>query len=91
VKKKNIEKQSAIRLKKIESLEAMLGRRREEMQTLKSEIAGCREVMHMLEAIVYQLVREEGYVEIDRDKLAEGIRKKFKIEIKDKLFILKAE
>ncbi len=91
MKKKNIERIAAERLSKIESLEAMLGRRREEIMRLKGEMQGKNEIIGMLEAIIFQLTEEKGCVEISREKLSEGIRERFSLEVSEDKFVLRAE
>ena len=90
MKKKNIERQSEERLKRIEGLEAMLGRRKQEIMQLRGELQGKDEIIAILESIIYQLVEEKGYVEISRAKLSEGIRRSFSIEARDDVFVLKS-
>lgn len=89
MKKKNIERQSVERLKRIEGLEAMLGRRKIEIMQLKGEVQGLRELNAILEAIIFQITEEKGCVEVSRAKLSEGIKRSFSIEAKDDVFVLK--
>ena len=90
MKKKKIEELAKDRLSIIESLEAMLGRRRRELMEAKGEIQGLRELNGILEAMVYQLAGEQGRVEISRDKLREDIGRSFSIEATEDKFILRA-
>ena len=91
MKKKNIVRQSEERLKRIEGLEAMLGRRKQEIMMLKVEVQGLRELNAILEAMIFQITEEKGYVEVSRAKLSEGIRRSFSIEARDDVFVLKSE
>lgn len=91
MKKKNIEKMAAERLSRIEGLEALLGRRREELMQLKGEVQGLRELNSILVAMVYQITGEKGCVEISRARLRENTGKSFSIEATEEKFILRAE
>ena len=91
MKKKNIVRQSEERLKRIEGLEAMLGRRKQEIMMLKEEVQGLRELNAILEAMIFQITEAKGCVEVSRKKLSEGIGRSFSIEVKDDVFVLKSE
>lgn len=91
MKKKNIERQSAERLARIEGLEAILGKRRQEIMQLKGEVQGLRELNAILKAIIFQITEEKGCVEVSREKLREGIGKSFRIEATEEKFTLRSE
>ena len=90
MKKKAIEKVARERLSRLEGLEAMLVRRREEIMQIKGEVQGLRELNAILEAMIFQITEEKGCVEVSRDKLREGIGKSFSIEATEEKFILRA-
>ena len=91
MKKKRIEELAKDRLSIIESLEAMLGRRRRELMEAKGEIQGLRELNSILLGMVYQLAGEQGIVEISRAKLREDIGRSFSIEATEDKFIICAD
>ena len=91
MKKKKIEQIAAERLAKIEGLETLLGRRRQEIMQLKEEVQGLRELNGILEAMILQLVEDKGKAVISRAKLREGIGQSFSIKTTDEEFILSAE
>jgi mannose-6-phosphate isomerase class I len=91
MKKKKIEQIAAERLARIEDLECLLGRRRQEIMQLKGEVQGLRELNGILEAMILQLVEDKGKVVISRAKLREGIGQSFSIKATDEEFILSAE
>ena len=91
MKKKKIEQIAAERLAKIEGLETLLGRRRQEIMQLKGEVQGLRELNGILEAMIFQLVEDKGQAVISRAKLREGIGQSFSIKATDEEFILSAE
>jgi hypothetical protein len=91
MKKKKIEQIAAERLARIEDLETLLGRRRQEIMQLKGEAQGLRELNSILEAMILQLVEDKGKVVISRAKLREGIGQSFSIKTTDEEFILSAE
>lgn len=88
MKKKDIEKLAEERLKKIENLEVLLGNRRTDLVRLKGELQAKDEIIGILESIIYQLVEEKGCVEVSREKISEGIRRSFSLEVKDDVFVL---
>ena len=91
MKKKKIEQIAAERLAKIEGLETLLGRRRQEIMQLKEEVQKHRELNGILEAMILQLVEDKGKAVISRAKLSEGIGQSFSIKATDEEFILSAE
>ena len=91
MKKKNIEKQSAERLKKIENLEMLLGKRKAEIKGLREEIAGLREVMGLMEALLYDAVKEKGTMQISRKRIKEDLEHNFAFELTNESFILRVE
>ena len=91
MKKKKIEQIAAERLAKIEGLETLLGRRRQEIMQLKEEVQGLRELNGILEAMIFKLVEEKGEAVISRARLSEGIGQSFSIKATDEEFILSAE
>lgn len=91
MKKKKIEQIAAERLAKIEHLETLLGRRRQEIMQLKGEVQGLRELNGILEAMIFQLVEEKGKAVISIARLREGIGQSFSIKATDEEFILSAE
>ena len=40
---------------------------------------------------IEKLVEEKGCVEVSREKISEGIRRSFSIEVKDDVFVLRSE
>ena len=88
MKKKAIEKTAKERLSRIEGLEAMLGRRREEIMAIRGEVQGLRELNSILLGMIYQLAGEQGRVEISRAKLREDIGRSFSIEETEDKFII---
>lgn len=91
MKKKKIEQIAAERLARIEMLETLLGRRRQEIILLTGEAQGLRELSKTLEAMILQLVEEKGKAVISRAKLREGIGQSLSIKATDEEFILSAE
>lgn len=91
MKKKTIEKLAEQRLQRINDLEFLLGKRKKEIKNLKEEVEGCRQVMQILEAFIIEGVEKKDEVQIPINKLKEGLKTGYKIEVTEDKYILRRE
>lgn len=90
VKKKNIEKRAEARLKRINDLEFLLGKRKAEIKDLKEEVEGYKQVIAILEAFIIEGVEKSGEVVIPKKEVSEGLRHGYTLNITNESYILRS-
>lgn len=89
MKKKAVERIARERQQRIAGLEALLGRRKEELRELGEQVEGYKQVIQILSAYIAEGVEKKGEVIIPIDALADGIKVGYQIECTDKEYILR--
>ena len=89
MKKKAIEKQAEARLRRINNLESLLGRRKTEIKNLKEEVEGYKQVIGILEAFIIEGVEKSGEVVIPKREVSEGLKHGYTLTITDEGYILR--
>lgn len=88
MKKKVAEQLAERRLKQIESLEGLLSARRKTIERLQADCQGYKEIIRMLETILFKSVAENGRLVVKKDEIADEIRAGYKIRIEEDLFVI---
>ena len=88
MKKKAIEKQAQQRLERINNLELLLRKRKEQIGELKEEIEGYKQVVQILEAFVIEGVEKKEEVQIPIVALSEGLKAGYNIDIKEDMYVI---
>ena len=89
MKKKAVEKIAEERQRRIDTLEALCGKRRDEIKGLQLENQGLRQTADILSAIILEAIAEKGKIEISKDKLREGITHNYTLDNKEDRYILR--
>ncbi len=91
MKKKAVEIIAEKRQRRIEALETLCGKRREELKNLQNENQGLRQTADILSAIILEAIETRGCVEISKEAVAKGIKLRYTLENKEDRYVLRRE
>lgn len=89
MKKKSIEKLAERRKIHTEGLENLLAKRKREIEELKGEIEGYKQLTAILEAFILGGISKTGVMEIPKAVISEGLKGGFEIEVTEDKYILR--
>ena len=91
MKKKAVERISEDRQRRIELLEGLLGKRKEQLRQLQSENEGLKQTVQLLTGIVLEGIERKERVEIPRERLKNGIKCGYILSETEDAFVLEKQ